>query len=350
MRRILLFLGSFLAFFICQGQFYYPIQQDAIDFQKRTLLVQLFSHEDFMPKKQLAKHEKGNEVAQLELYKQRAQQQNEMVKAVISKFWKANKSVEFKTKSEIDLLLSDTKVLRQYAVLSMGWFTESQYHNNKENQVDVFAFVAFVAEATDRNYKTLKRAQNQKLDYIFKIAFPTDILNMSDIIFAVQQFNWHISKATAEGQVLERYRTLTYVAPMSKVGFDVIRKKALLLPSEIIDGDTTKGKPSVPYNYSYELKASSFCEEAVEHQFARYVYITMAWSDRLGHFAYFAVNASEGIILAELGHKHKDEQFVTYLNIEEMGKEVMPTYKSRIGLDHHVINQLNHLLSPKQKE
>ncbi len=333
------------------AQFYYPIQQDAVDFQKRTLLVQLLEEDEKTLKAFKSKY--GKNKIQLEerlkLYTQQIQGQNEMIKAVFSKFWKANKALEFRTSKEIEEMLLDAKALRQYAILNIGWRTEYQFKNGSDNAspVEIYAIVAYVAEAKDRKLNDLKRSVSQKTDYILKIGFPTDHLETSDYILAAQQFNFHINNATAEGQVLERYRTLTYIPPFNKAGYEVIKKKILLLPTSVSEPDKRE-ELKISYEYPFEIAEVKLFEEALQQQFGKYVYTTLLWSDRQNNFSYFIVNASEGIILAELGHVRPDTKFPNMLSeTEKLEISDQSYYKNQTGFSINNLIQLQHILGPK---
>ncbi len=352
MKRSLLFFLFFAVFLSGKAQFYYPIQQDAIDFSKRKLLVQILEEDDKAHKrlKEKNNHDKVEWEKDVVDYKKLIVQHNEWLKMAVSKYWKLNKFIEFKTQTEINEILNNPKTMREYAVLNTGWRNEYRYKNNLATPEEVYTFVVYVAEATDRHLPDLKRGPTHKMDYIFKVAFPSDVLNMSDFIFAVQQFNFHISNATVEGHTLERYRTLTHIPPFNKLGYELIKKKTLLIPEEIIE----KGKEEelkLAYGYHFEIAGSKLYEEAVEQQFAKYIYFTLAWSDRQNNFVYYVVNASEGIILAELGHISPTLQFEHHALDNEStntasGQKTAGTYKSKIGLSMNTIIQLEHLIGP----
>ena len=338
------------------GQFYYPIQQDAVDFQKRTLLVQLLEEDEKIVKKLKSKKGNSSDNAEklLAQYKQLIDQHNEWIKSAVSKYWKANKAgIQFKTQDEIEKILKDVKVLRQYAVLNIGWRNEYHFKDNVAQPEELYALVAYVAEATDRKVMDLKRTANQKTDYIFKVAFPTDAINLSDYILAVQQFNFHITNAANEGPTLERYRTLGAIPPFNKLGYTIIKQKMMLFPENIIEPEK-KDELKLAYEYPFELAGIKMIEESVEHQFARHVYVNMLWSDRLNDFAYFVVNASEGIILAELGRKPKELEFVHHSLKKEVAEpdKLDPIfsnvyYKTNIKFSMDNAVQLQHLLGPK---
>lgn len=347
-RRILTLLFLVLCG-VAWAQFYYPIQQDAIDFKKRQLLVQLVEEDQKVIKSLKSKYGRNSDelTKRLEVYSQLVQKQNENLKNAISKYWKLNKAIEYKTKAELDELFKDVKSLRQYAYLSVGWKTEFHFKGNMAYPVEVFALVGYVAEAADKILPELKRTPTQKIDYIFKVAFPTDHLESSDYIFAVQQFNYHIGNATAEGQTLERYRTLTFIPPINKAGYELIKKKTLLLPFTV-SPEEKREEIKIAYEYPYELAEDKMFEETIGQQFAKYVYVTMVWSDRQNNFAYFIVNASEGIILAELGHKAIDAKAMPRVTeVEKVEISQNDFYKNQIGFSLNNLVQLQHILGPK---
>jgi hypothetical protein len=355
MVRIFILFISFLSLQPLMAQFYYPIKQDAADFQKRTLLVQLMEEDENILKKLKSKKTgtaDGNEKL-LAQYKLLIATHNDWIKEAFSKYWKASKAIDFKSKSEIEEILKDMKTLRQYAVLNVGWKNEYHFKDNVAQAQELFALVIYVAETQDRKLADLKRSATQKTDYLFKVAFPTDAINRSDYVLAVQQFNFHLAVAANEGQELERYRTLTHLTPAKKVGHEIVKQKIMLFPENVIDPEK-KEEVKLAYEYPFELSGQNMVEEAVDRQFAKYVYVTMLWSDRFNGFAYFVVNASEGIILVELGRKpatvefahHSMEKNTSALDSDPIFSKQY--YKASIGFSMDNVLQLQHVLGPKQ--
>ncbi len=331
MKIRLFFVFLLHLIFIARGQFYYPLKQDAADFSKRTLLVQIQEEEPSIIKKLEKLYTDNTELEKKRSdYKELINRHNEWIKLAISKYYKINSRIEFKTKSDIDDILKDVKVLRKYAVLNTGWKNEYQYKGSVSNLVELYGLVAYVAEASDRHIADLRRDRDRKTDYIFKIMFPTDDIVLSDFVFAIQQFNFHINLAASIGPTLERYRTLPYLPKFNKAGFEVIKQKTLLLPQSSIAPEIQDTMKSA-YGYPLQYVSGKFYEEAIDHQFARHTYITMAWSDRQMAFAYFVVNASEGIILAELGKKPQDVGFENYALGKNKSEEGYVDYKQKMG-------------------
>lgn len=340
-------LSSIIYFFIVltgKAQFCYPIQKDAEDFQKRALIVHLMEEDEKVLKDIKAKVGKNpTELAKrLETYSLQIQAQNELLKAAVSRYWKANKSVDFRTRAEMNTLFSDSKILHDYAVLEVGWKTDFHIKPGGTEPVQVFAFVAFVAEAPDRTMPNLRRSPTQKTDYIFKVAYPTDNLQLSDYIFAVHQFNFHLKSATVDGQTLERYRTMVYVPPFNKAGYETLKKKTLMLPPSLLDSHSVKEIDSVYVFHSVDIGIKLF-EESVEQQFAKYAYITKVWSDRQSNFTYMVVGASEGIILVEMGAKTTSPKVPVHF-YESNGTNY---YKNEIGINLSTLSHLHHILNPK---
>lgn len=343
-KKTLLLIVSFFAVLTSNAQFCYPIQKDAEDFQKRALVVHLIEEDEKVVKEMKSKFGKNSaELAKkLEAYTLQVQAQNEILKSAVSRYWKANKSVDFKTRAEMNTLFSDQKILHDYAVLEVGWKTDFHIKPGGAEPVQVFAFVAFVAEAPDRTMPNLRRSPTQKTDYIFKVAYPTDNLQLSDYIFAVHQFNFHLKSATVDGQILERYRTMLFVPPFNKAGYETLKKKTLMLPPSLLDSHTVKEIDSVYLYHSVDIGIKLF-EESVEQQFAKYAYITKVWSDRQSSFTYMVVGASEGIILVEMAAKTTSPKVPVHF-YESDGTNY---YKNEIGIDLSTLSHLHHILNPK---
>ena len=335
--------------FTAKGQFYYPLKQDAADFAKRTLLVQIQEEEPLIIKKlEKLYTDKTDLEKRRNDYKELIFKHNEWIKIAISKYYKINTKIEYKTKSEIEEILNDVKILRKYAVLNTGWKKEYQYKGIESSPVEVYGLVAYVAEASDRHLSDLRRDRDHKTDYIFKIMFPTDDIVLSDFVFAVQQFNFHINLAASIGPTLERYRTLPYLPKFNKAGFEVIKQKTLLLPQTSIPVDIQDTLKSA-YGYPMQYVSGKFYEEAIDHQFARHTYITMAWSDKHMAFSYFVVNASEGIILAELGKKPQEVVFDNYALGKNKSEEGYVDYKQKMGFSFVNLIEIKKILNPTVK-
>ena len=75
--------------FLAKGQFYYPLRQDAVDFSKRTLLVQILEEDPTVLKK-LGKL--YSDKAQLEIkisqYQDLIKNHNDWIKQAVLKYWK----------------------------------------------------------------------------------------------------------------------------------------------------------------------------------------------------------------------------------------------------------------------
>ena len=335
--------------FIAKGQFYYPLKQDASDFAKRTLLVQIQEEEPLIIKKlEKLYTDKTDLEKRRNDYKELISKHNEWIKIAISKYYKINTKIEYKTRSEIEDILNDIKVLRKYAVLNTGWKKEYQYKGTESNPVEVYGLVAYVAEASDRHLIDLRRDRDHKTDYIFKIMFPTDDIVLSDFVFAIQQFNFHLNLAASIGPTLERYRTLPYLPKFNRAGFEVIKQKTLLLPQSSIPVDIQDTLKSA-YGYPMQYVSGKFYEEAIDHQFARHTYITMAWSDKHMAFTYFVVNASEGIILAELGKKPQEVIFDNYALGKNKSEEGYVDYKQKMGFSFVNLIEIKKILNPTVK-
>jgi len=334
-----------MAALVGRAQFFYPIQKDAEEFQKRSLIVHLIEEDEKVVKEIKSKLGKNSpELAKkLEDYSLHIKAQNDILKAAVSRYWKTSKSVEFKTRSEIDDFLSDKKILHDYAVLEVGWKTDFHSKAGVVEPVKVFAFVAYVAEASDRNIPNLKRSPTLKSDYIFKVAFPSDNLQLSDYIFAMHQFNFHLKNATAEGQILERYRTLMFIPPFNRAGYDLLKKKTLMLPPSVLEGHTMKSVDSVYSFHTTEMDSKLF-EESVEQQFSKYAYITKVWSDRQSSFTYMVVGASEGIILCEMSAKTTDPK----VPVHAAESDGTSFYKNEIGISISTLGHLQHILDPNK--
>ena len=345
MKIRFVFVFLFHLLFLANGQFYYPLKQDAADFAKRTLLVQILAEDPLVLIKIKKLYSDKTEVEKkLNDYKELLARHNEWIKQAIQKYWKINNTIEFKTKDEIAEILKDIKVLRKYAVLNTGWKNEFHYKGSEVIPIEVYGLVAYVAEANDRHVMDLRRAREKKTDYIFKIVFPTDDIVLSDFVFAVQQFNFHLNLAASIGPTLERYRSLPYLPKFNRAGYDVVKQKTLLLPQTSIPEDKQE-EVKVAYGYPLQFVTERFYEEAIDHQFAKHTYITMAWSDRQMAFAYFVVNASEGIILAELGQKPKNVAFENYALGKSNTDESYVDYKQKMGLSNNNLIELKKILN-----
>ncbi len=262
------------------AQFEFPKSDDAIEFKKRSLIVEL-KEEDPSELKKLAKDTEG-----LKAYKDRTANYNKMVKDFITPdHWKLNSKIEYKTTTEIDALIKSGS--SEYSILHSSWFSKTQRTNaNMITKYSVYSFVGYLIEDAK------KRNDNEYIKgEVFSVSLPASKIKPGDLIFVLNVFNNYIT-ASANGMSKKDMFDV-------EKNLETIKTKTLLLDEKSLQ--SSKDDILKAYTYPLEIVDREVIEKAILEKNSTYFFPVLIWSDAHNYYLFVAANTADGNLLAKMG-------------------------------------------------
>ena len=270
MKKLFTLFALVVIYANAYAQFEVPKQKDAISLKSRTLLVKLKSVDDDYIKRNFKKDPEGGED-----YRKRAEAFNETLKQYISKYWKLNTTIEFKTFEEINALLKQDE--DKYAVLRFGYTTKI-IRSTMNREMEVYSCGVTLGD---------------KDKEMFSVSFPNSQISEADLIFIIHQFNKYVEAGVKD---LSDRDTSLY-NPEKNLG--ILEKKTLYMTKESLALEESEIKTSYPY--PYKLVASGDIEDAVKKGDENVAYPSVIWSDRKVNYVYVLIDAATSDVLSVAG-------------------------------------------------
>jgi hypothetical protein len=279
------------------AQFSYPIQKVAIEFQKRTLIVELQEKDE----KYMTKLKKKDGEEAVDNYVSNIDNYNRLVKESFPKYWKTT-PFEFKTKEETDDIVKSGD--KKYAVFSAGWRAEKRKQGTDMYiEFEVYCFTIYLAEKAkkrDKYYSDNQGSMNiTRGPHVFKLSLASKPVSEADFKFIIQQFQLHTEKATTIGKTGGIWKTAFFIPDISFKAKKILKEKKLSIPKDYIDF----GEPEIKevYKHPFELTASEKEEQLILDDSIEYAYINYVWSEKQQYWAIIVVDIESGEILARIG-------------------------------------------------
>jgi hypothetical protein len=251
-----------------------PIKNEVEELKKRILAVQLF---DETEKNYKAK--------------------NKDLKDIMNLHWMWNDSIVFLNRDAIGKLYE--KIDDRYAVLEIGqteYMLNSRVYEHVQYGLPYYSFATYLIdkkfEEPTKKQADIPLEPTLVKNYILSVCLTTPAANFSsDLIFAVQQYDYHLLYALNRPT-----ETLTYTI---NENITLLKSKKLLLPKQYItdDEETISKKYAAPF----EIVDNTTITKAIHSKDKNYAYLKFIFLLLKAEYGIAAIDAETGKILMVVG-------------------------------------------------
>ncbi|WP_417938955.1 hypothetical protein [Flavobacterium sp. RS13.1] len=224
MKRILFYLFLFISL-VSKAQissYFHGNVKDFIDLKTRPLIVELLEEDE----KILNKLSKPKKAEELQSYKKMVRLYNEEITLYAKKYWTINKNIEFKNKSEVEILRKANN--KSYAVLRNLRLNDIDFDFKSNLYLNVIVYTKIESNPQKPDSQVYLPISSKKTDVF---------LEEADYKYSLNILQDNINYIIAQNKSVN---SENYVKEMAKGNCPLIKNKTLLVKESILYEKTKK--------------------------------------------------------------------------------------------------------------